>query len=88
MTATHKDFYFLSEFLARKLYHPDGSCLGRVVDLVAEKVEPYPVVTGLMIRRRPPSPSGRMSSSFSPAIRRSTTWSWQTRRPLSNPEKT
>ena len=51
MTATHKDFYFLSEFLARKLYHPDGSCLGRVVDLVAEKVEPYPVVTGLMVRR-------------------------------------
>ena len=51
VTATHRDFYFLSEFLTRKLYHPDGSCLGRVVDLVAEKVEPYPVVTGLMIRR-------------------------------------
>ena len=51
MTVIHKDFYFLSEFLARKLYHPDGSCLGRVVDLVAEKAEPYPVVIGLMIRR-------------------------------------
>jgi magnesium transporter len=51
MTAPRKDFYFLSEFLARKLYQPDGNCFGRVVDLVAERAEPYPVVTGLMIRR-------------------------------------
>jgi magnesium transporter len=51
MTAPRKDFYFLSEFLARRLYQPDGNCLGRVVDLVAERAEPYPVVTGLMIRR-------------------------------------
>jgi magnesium transporter len=51
MTAPRKDFYFLSEFLARKLYQPDGNCFGRVVDLVAERAEPYPVVIGLMIRR-------------------------------------
>jgi magnesium transporter len=50
-TTARKDFYFLSEFLGRTIRHVDGRCLGRVADIIVEKVEPYPVVTGLMIRR-------------------------------------
>ncbi len=50
-TTARKDFYFLSEFLGRKICHTDGRLLGRVADVIVEKVEPYPVVTGLMIRR-------------------------------------
>ena len=48
---TPEDFYFFSQFLNRKLYAPDGRCLGRAVDIVVEKVDPYPLVIGMLIRQ-------------------------------------
>jgi CBS domain-containing protein len=51
MTATPKDFYFFSELLDRRLYSPEGECLGRAVDLVVERVDPYPLVIGVLVRR-------------------------------------
>jgi magnesium transporter len=51
MNMQSKDFYFLSEIVGRKLLSAEGRSLGRVADIVAEKVEPYPVVAGLVIRQ-------------------------------------
>jgi CBS domain-containing protein len=51
MTATPKDFYFFSELLDRRLYSSEGGCLGRTVDLVVERVDPYPLVIGVLVRR-------------------------------------
>jgi magnesium transporter len=51
MTATPKDFYFFSELLNRRIYTPEGECLGRTVDLVVERVDPYPLVIGILVRR-------------------------------------
>ncbi|MCX8117412.1 MAG: CBS domain-containing protein [Desulfobacterota bacterium] len=45
-----KQFYFLSDFLNRKAYDPSGKRVGKVYDLVAERVEPYPMILGLVIR--------------------------------------
>lgn len=47
-----KEFYFFSEFLNRKVYFPSGQRMGRILDLVAIREEPYPMVIGMMVRRR------------------------------------
>lgn len=41
-------FLFLSRILGKKIVGVEGKVLGRVYDLTAEFVEPYPVVTGLV----------------------------------------
>ena len=41
-------FLFLSRFLGKKIVGAEGKALGRVYDLIAEFVEPYPAVTGLV----------------------------------------
>ncbi len=45
-----KDFYFFSEFLNRKVFNPAGERVGRVVDLVAERGQAYPMMIGLVFR--------------------------------------
>jgi magnesium transporter len=47
-----RDFYFFSDFLNRRVYGASGRILGRIVDVVAEKTEPYPLVTGLAVKAR------------------------------------
>lgn len=51
MQQNPKDFYFFSEFLNRKVYHLAGEPLGKIFDLVAERVEPYPLIIGMILRR-------------------------------------
>ncbi len=46
-----KDFYFLSDFLNRSAYEPSGQRAGKIADMVAERTEPYPMVTGIIVRR-------------------------------------
>ncbi|MGB5218772.1 MAG: CBS domain-containing protein [Smithella sp.] len=41
-------FLFLSEILGRNIIGATGETLGRVYDLTAEFVEPYPIVTGII----------------------------------------
>jgi len=41
-------FLFLSRILGKKIVGAEGKVLGRVYDLTAEFVEPYPTVTGLV----------------------------------------
>ena len=41
-------FLFLSRILGKKIVGAEGKALGRVYDLIAEFVEPYPAVTGLV----------------------------------------
>ncbi|PKN20355.1 MAG: hypothetical protein CVU71_00755 [Deltaproteobacteria bacterium HGW-Deltaproteobacteria-6] len=43
-------FLFLSKILGRSIVGATGETLGRVYDLTAEFVEPYPVVTGIIFR--------------------------------------
>jgi CBS domain-containing protein/sporulation protein YlmC with PRC-barrel domain len=50
MDPSLKDFYFFSDFLSRKVFDSGGEKLGRVVDLVAERGEAYPMITGLVVR--------------------------------------
>src|SRR5512137_655612 len=52
MPAGEKDFYFISELLGRRVVAPDGRLLGRAADVIVERVEPYPLVVGLLVRRR------------------------------------
>jgi CBS domain-containing protein len=47
-----KDFYFFSDFLNRKIYAPSGQKAGRIVDLIAERAEPYPRLIGFVVRGR------------------------------------
>jgi CBS domain-containing protein/sporulation protein YlmC with PRC-barrel domain len=47
-----KDFYFFSEFLSRRVFNPAGRRVGRVVDLVAERGEAYPMIIGLVVRAK------------------------------------
>jgi magnesium transporter len=42
-------FLFLSEILGRNIVGSTGETLGRVYDLTAEFIEPYPVVTGIIL---------------------------------------
>ena len=45
-----KDFYFFSDFLNRKVYAPSGRKVGKIVDLIAERAEPYPKLIGFVVR--------------------------------------
>ncbi len=47
-----KDFYFFSDFVNRVVHAASGQKAGKIVDLVAERAEPYPMVIGLMVRTR------------------------------------
>jgi magnesium transporter len=50
MIPSLKDFYFFSEFLNRKVVTPSGRKVGKVVDLVAERGQAYPMIIGLAFR--------------------------------------
>lgn len=47
-----RQFYFFSDFLDRKVYSPSGKREGKVMDLVSERIEPYPMVLGAVIRTK------------------------------------
>ena len=47
-----KEFYFFSEFLNRKVCNASGQRVGKIMDLVAERAEPYPMIIGMMVRTR------------------------------------
>ncbi len=47
-----KEFYFFSEFLNRRVYNPSNQRVGKIADLVAERTESYPMIVGMMARRR------------------------------------
>jgi len=53
-------FLFLSRILRKKVINADGQQLGLVVDVAAEFAEPYPVVTGLILK------AGRGKNLFLP----------------------
>ena len=42
-------FLFLSKILGRNIIGATGEILGRVYDLTAEFIEPYPIVTGIIL---------------------------------------
>jgi magnesium transporter len=44
-----RDFYFLSDFLKEKVYQPSGRKVGKIVDLVAERGESYPLLMGFVV---------------------------------------
>jgi len=52
MNQNLRDFYFFSDFLNRKAYSSSGQKVGKISDVVAERAEPYPMVIGLVIRKR------------------------------------
>src|SRR4030043_915131 len=52
MNQNLKEFYFFSDFLNQRVYNPSHQRVGRISDLVAERVEPYPMIIGMMIRMR------------------------------------
>jgi magnesium transporter len=43
-------FLFLSDILRKKVVKPDGRRVGKIVDVAAEFVEPYPVITGFILK--------------------------------------
>ncbi len=45
-----RQFYFFSDFLSRKVYSPSGKKIGKVIDLVAERIDPYPMILGMVIQ--------------------------------------
>jgi len=47
-----RQFYFFSDFLNRKVYSPSGKRAGKVTDLVAERIEPYPMILGIVIQTK------------------------------------
>ncbi len=47
-----KEFYFLSEFLNRGVYHSSSQRVGKITDLVVERAEPYPMIIGMVARAR------------------------------------
>jgi len=47
-----KQFYFFSDFLNRKVYSPSGKKAGKVADLVAERIDPYPIILGIVIQTK------------------------------------
>jgi magnesium transporter len=47
-----RQFYFFSDFLNRKVYSPSGRKIGKIADLVAQRVEPYPMIVGMVIQPR------------------------------------
>ncbi len=47
-----KQFYFLSDFLNRKVFAPSGKKVGKLSDLVAERVDPYPMILGMVVQAK------------------------------------
>jgi len=47
-----KEFYFFSDFLNRKVCNAPGQRVGKIADLVAERAEPYPMIIGMMVRKK------------------------------------
>ena len=47
-----RQFYFFSDFLNRKVYSPSGKRAGKVADLVAERIDPYPMILGIVIQAK------------------------------------
>lgn len=47
-----RQFYFFSEFLNRKVYNPTEKRVGKVIDLVAERADPYPLILGMVLQAR------------------------------------
>ncbi|MEW6615303.1 MAG: CBS domain-containing protein [Thermodesulfobacteriota bacterium] len=47
-----KNFYFFSDFLNRRVYQPSGQKMGKVMDMVAERGDSYPMIVGIMIRTK------------------------------------
>ena len=45
-----KDFYFFSYFLNQRVYAPSGQKVGKIVDLIVERAEPYPRLIGFVVR--------------------------------------
>jgi len=61
MNSSLKDFYFFSHFLNRKVYDASNRRVGKIVDLVAERTETYPMVMGIVIR-----PTGKNEKAYLP----------------------
>jgi len=56
-----KEFYFFSDFLNRRVCDSSGENVGKIVDVVAERAEPYPMIIGLVVKRK-----GRAGRSYLP----------------------
>jgi hypothetical protein len=65
MNQNLKDFYFLSDFLNRRVYTPSGQRMGNISDLIAERAEPYPMIIGLVVRTRGREKSRRVGTTVS-----------------------
>jgi magnesium transporter len=52
MDQSLKDFYFFSNFLNRRVYNPSEQRVGKIIDLVAGRAEPYPMIIGIMVRSK------------------------------------
>jgi magnesium transporter len=50
MSPNLKEFYFFSDFLNRRVYNLSMEKVGRIMDLVAERTEPYPMIVGILVR--------------------------------------
>ncbi len=50
MDQSLKQFYFFSDFLNRRIYNPGLKKVGKIVDMVAERMEPYPLILGMVIQ--------------------------------------
>jgi CBS domain-containing protein len=58
-----KDFYFFSDFLYRGVYNPLGQKVGKLLDLVAERAEPYPMIIGILVLPKGRERSRRVGTS-------------------------
>jgi CBS domain-containing protein len=61
-----KDFYFFSDFLNRGVYNPLGQKMGKLLDLVAERAEPYPMIIGMLVQTRGGEKSRRFGTTVVP----------------------
>ena len=52
MDQNFKQFYFFSDFLNRKVYLSSGKKAGKVVDLITERGDPYPMILGIVIQSK------------------------------------
>ncbi len=52
MNQNLRQFYFFSEFLNRKVYTPARKKMGKIVDMVAERMEPYPLILGMILQTK------------------------------------
>ena len=50
MDQTLKEFYFFNDFLHRSVYTPSGQRMGKIVDVVAGRGDPYPMIVGIMVQ--------------------------------------